>query len=151
VLLSVLLPRQVPLSLLTSHAASARTFFLHFSSAQKPPLNCVRLKQIKRHCCHAHHDWFELVRSRAPTWKSLPDGIVDLSTKRPRSLPFPADVQERAAVENNSSAEEALMSDETSVGRATGAAHPRIHCVVWVVPSAVTARFGGRRRQLQNP
>jgi hypothetical protein len=42
VILSVSLPMQVPLSLLTSHAASARTVLLCVSSARKPPLNCVR-------------------------------------------------------------------------------------------------------------
>jgi hypothetical protein len=51
-------------------------------------------------------------RHRDPKRKFLRNGIVEPSTKRPQSsLSFPAGVQERAAVDNNSSAEEDLMSD----------------------------------------
>jgi hypothetical protein len=68
-------------------------------------------EQIKRHCRHAHRDWFELMRSRAPKQKSQPNGTVEPSTKRRRPLPSSADHLETVGAKNNSALEDALIPE----------------------------------------
>jgi hypothetical protein len=71
-------------------------------------------EQIKRHCRHAHREWLaasEFVQSRAPKQKSQSNGTVEPSTKSRRPLPSSADHLETVGAKNNSSLEDALISE----------------------------------------
>ncbi len=71
-------------------------------------------EQIKRHCRNCHGEWLaasDLVRRRAPKVKSRTNGTAEPSVKRPRSLPPPPDHQPMVGADNDSSLEDALMSE----------------------------------------
>jgi hypothetical protein len=85
-----------------------------FSVCIECPRTTTQLRtedQIKRHCRNAHEDNFELVWRRNNYRNSLPNGAVQPSTNRRRSLPLPAEVHETEAVDDISSQENSLILD----------------------------------------